>query len=143
MKKVLKALLTIILVVVVLAVILFAWLTIDEFKPDDVMDVKPVCEDNAASVKVGEPISVLSWNIGYAGLGEKSDFFMDGGNEVAAADKAQVEEYLKGIYSTVYKGENAPDLVMLQEVCRHLRRRRRWCWPALASADLKLLYYFA
>ena len=116
MKKVLKALLTIILVVVVLAVILFAWLSISEFKPDPVMDVNPVSAADSAAVKTGEPISVLSWNIGYAGLGEKSDFFMDGGEEVAAADKAQVEEYLKGIYTTVYSGETAPDLVMLQEV---------------------------
>ena len=122
MKKVLKVLLAVILVVVLAAVLLFTWLTIDEFKPDDVMEVTPVCADDAESVKIGEPISVLTWNIGYAGLGENSDFFMDGGKEVAAADRAQVEEYLKGIYTTVYNGESTPDLVMFQEVDKNSAR---------------------
>ena len=117
MKKVLKALLIILLVIVVAAVILFAWLSITEFKPDAVMEVTPV--ENLKDTKTlasGDKISILSWNIGYAGLGEKSDFFMDGGENVAAADKAQVQSYLDGIYNTVYGGENAPEIVMLQEV---------------------------
>lgn len=116
MKKILKALLLILLVVILAAVILFAWLSISEFKPDDVMAVKPVCADGSQAPKQGDTLSVLSWNIGYAGLGADSDFFMDGGQEVAAADKAQVEEYLKGIYKTIYKSEMTPDILMLQEV---------------------------
>lgn len=117
MKKVLKALLIILLIIVIAAVILFAWLSITEFKPDAVMEVTPVENlDDAKALSTGDKISVLSWNIGYAGLGEKSDFFMDGGESVAAADKEQVQNYLDGIYSTVYGGENTPDIVMLQEV---------------------------
>ena len=117
MKKVLKMLLILLLVVVLAVGGLLGWLTVTEYKPEDLETVSVVSK-TAGSPKLspdGE-ISVLSWNIGYGGLGKDSDFFMDGGKSARSADKMQVSEYLAGIYSTIYNSEARPDLILLQEV---------------------------
>ena len=116
-KKILKTALIIIGIIVLLVAILFAWLSITEFKPDEIMDTEiTVNEDlEETNLAVGDSISVISWNIGYAGLGKESDFFMDGGEEVAAADNDTVNSYLNSIYDFLYI-KNDADVYMLQEV---------------------------
>lgn len=58
--------------------------------------------------------SFLIWNIGYAGLGEKEDFFYDGGEKVRPS-KEQHDIYLNGIERTL--GEFAgTDFIMIQEI---------------------------
>ena len=117
-KKILKILLILILIVVILAAGLFAWLSIKEYKPADSLPLEIEVNEKAesSSPAVGDTISVLGWNIGYAGLGKDSDFFMDGGKEVAAADRDMVNTNLNGIYNTVFNGDRNYDIVMLQEV---------------------------
>lgn len=121
MKKVLKFLLKFILILILVAVIgvggLLGWLSYTEYKPADVEQLSFFATTvDADALPVNESIDVLSWNIGYAGLGAGSDFFMDGGKSARAADKMQVSEYLGGIYETIYNSELQPDLIMLQEV---------------------------
>lgn len=121
MKKVLLGLLKLLLVLVLIAVIgvggLLGWLSYTEYKPADVEQMAFFATTiDADALPAGESIDVLSWNIGYAGLGAGSDFFMDGGKNSRSADKMQVSEYLAGIYSTIYNGEREPDLILLQEV---------------------------
>lgn len=124
MKKFLRTLLIIILVIITVAVAGLGWLCVNEYKPDADTELKVY--HSAAQAKAlhqGDTLSVLSWNIGYAGLGEDSDFFMDGGEEVAAADRATVYKYLNGVCDTVY-GDKAstPDIVMFQEVDQNSTR---------------------
>ena len=114
MKKVLKALLILVLVLVLALGTLVGWLTAAEFKPEPVEPAARVCVDNAEAIEPGATLNVLSWNIGYAGLGAESDFFMDGGTHSRPEDKATVDRYLSGIDRTLRSGEY--DLVMLQEV---------------------------
>lgn len=117
MKKLLKILLIIVLVVVIAVAAFFAWLSICEFKPDAKMQIETVENVTDAEIpKAGDTLSIVSWNIGYAGLGKNSDFFMDGGENVAAADEEQVRDYLSGIFNTIYMNESSPSVVMLQEV---------------------------
>jgi len=117
MKKVLKALLILILVVLVAVGGLLGWLTAVEYKPAvrETLTFRPAAEEALPALSAEGSFSVLSWNIGYAGLGAGSDFFMDGGKDSRSADKMTVSEYLAGIYGTLY-GETAPDLILLQEV---------------------------
>ncbi len=116
-RGILKTLLILILVVVFGLGGLLAWLTYTEYKPQD---LEPLSFYNttieADALPLGESVDVVSWNIGYAGLGAGSDFFMDGGKSARAADKMQVSDYLSGIFRTLYGNENEPDLVLLQEV---------------------------
>lgn len=115
LKKILKILLIVILVVVIGLGGLLGWLTATEFRPQPVETLEPLrAETGAARLRQGESVDVLSWNIGYAGLGAASDFFMDGGKDARSADEATVKQYLAGIDSVVHSGEYS--LVMLQEV---------------------------
>lgn len=115
MKKFLKILLYVFLVIVILACALILWLTVTEYRPAPVEDLEiKTAEGGSLSIKSGQELEILSWNIGYAGLGESSDFFMDGGKDVKSADRTQVERYLEGIDE--YLASTGADLIMLQEV---------------------------
>ena len=116
MKRFLKVLLIIVLVIVAAAAGLIAWLSIAEYRPEAVEELNFTARDESApALPQGESLTVLSWNIGYAGLGSNADFFMDGGENVKSSDRVQVESNLLNISQLLY-GENAPDLILLQEV---------------------------
>lgn len=114
MKKFLKILLCILIVLVVLVCALLLWLSVNELKPEPVEDLEINAAEQSALIQPGQQLDILSWNIGYGGLGEGSDFFMDGGKEVKAADRETVEQYLAGIKA--YIETDSPDVLMLQEV---------------------------
>ena len=114
MKKMLKALGILLLVVVLAAAGLILWLSVTEFKPAPVENVEVSAVGALDQVDSEEELQILSWNIGYAGLGAGSDFFMDGGKDVRSADREQVLAYLDGIKSSIQTLD--PDVVMLQEV---------------------------
>ena len=116
MKKFLKVLLIIVLVIVLAAAGLIGWLSIAEYKPEAVEELNFTTRgENSPSLPQGESVTVLSWNIGYAGLGSNADFFMDGGENVKSSDRDRVESNLQDIRELLY-GESAPDLILLQEV---------------------------
>ena len=116
MKRFLKVLLIIVLVIVAAAAGLIAWLSIAEYKPENVEQLDFTTRDeNAPALPQGESLTVLSWNIGYGGPGSNADFFMDGGENVKSSDRVRVESNLLNIRELLYGG-NVPDLVLLQEV---------------------------
>lgn len=114
MKKVLIILLILVLVIIIAAVCLIGWLSIAEYKPDAVEELDISGTPENQPLQTGRELSVLSWNIGYGGLGAGSDFFMDGGKNVQSADRATVEKYLSGIVDTI--DSSGADLILLQEV---------------------------
>lgn len=119
---------------ILLAVILFfAVLTVMEFKPEDeeilTIDEGTDEEEKGRSLSAsaeqsvpaaGDTVTVMTWNTGYAGLGEESDFFMDGGENVASADRETVEENIEAIRQQI--GETDADVVFLQEVDLNSKR---------------------
>ena len=112
MKKIFKALLVILLVLVLAVGGLFGFLTVTEYKPAPVEAL--ALQGSADAVLPERTLEILSWNIGYAGLGAESDFFMDGGKNSRSADRDTVGRYLGGIADVVNAGNY--DLVLLQEV---------------------------
>lgn len=114
MKKFLKLLLWILLILLIAVAALLIWLSVTEFKPAPVESLDVQSAAGSGRLKLGTELDILSWNIGYGGLGKDSDFFMDGGTEVMAADKETVQKYLAGISDYIYSNE--PDFIMLQEV---------------------------
>ena len=114
MKKILKVLLILVLIVIAAAALLFGWLTAAEYRPAPVEDAEVLRTGENASLAVGDSVTVLSWNVGYGGLGKDSDFFMDGGKDSKSADRETVGRYLEGIHRTIV--DQDPDLVLLQEV---------------------------
>ncbi len=116
MKKILKVALVVLLVPVAAAIGLIIWLSAAEYKPQAVEELALLSQEAPAqALPVGEGLRVMSWNIGYGGLGDNADFFMDGGSQVKSSDRQRVEENLMGV-SQVLWGEERPDLAMLQEV---------------------------
>lgn len=117
LKKTLKVLLIIIGIIVLLAAAFVLWLSVNEYNPEPITDVKVEANTHIAGLSPyeGQHISLISWNIGYGGLGKDSDFFMDGGENVAAADQAGVTANMLGIYKTLFDDYDA-DVYMLQEV---------------------------
>ena len=101
------------LLIVLAAAALLIYLSAHEYRPDA---EEPAWTAGQAqdAVPRGGSVSLLTFNIGYAALGEESDFFMDGGASVRPSDPAVVEKNLAGIVETVEAV--APDIAMLQEV---------------------------
>ena len=121
MKKFIKKFFKILLILVLLVVLfiggLVGLLSATEYKPASIETAEPVKADGSAAtgpLPQNAELKILSWNIGYAGLGAGSDFVLDGGENMRAADKATVQKYLAGISATM-KAENY-DFILLQEV---------------------------
>ncbi len=124
MKKLLKALLILVLVIVLAAGGLLGFLTVTEYRPEAVeaLSFFDMPEQPLPALTEGQSLSILSWNIGYAGLGAASDFFMDGGEGVSA-DEETVRHYLADIAAQITIGDY--DMVLLQEVDTDSKRTYR------------------
>ena len=96
MKKVLRIIGLILLLIMTTAIIGLGVLTAAEYRP---ADRETVIADHGmeAVFKTEEPLTLVSWNIGYGALGDNADFFMDGGSGVYTADKERVSQNLAGI----------------------------------------------
>ena len=114
MKTVLKSFLILLLVLVAALGGLLCFLTVTEYKPADTetLDLRVLGTPQAA--EPGGRLSVLSWNIGYCGLGQEQDFFMDGGSHARPGSVELVNRYLQGVSESI-AAQNA-DFVLLQEV---------------------------
>ena len=115
LKKILKALLILVIVLLVLVGGLLTFLTIVEYKPEDkeTVTVKTVGGE-AKSLATGDSIKLVTWNIGYGALGDNADFFMDGGKMVYTGDEARVRANMDAMASEVKLQE--PDILLLQEI---------------------------
>lgn len=112
-KKVLKALGFGFAVIFLGVVCLVLFLSLTEYKPEPRQKADRLVADEE-DTPVGQELTVYTWNIGYAGLGEESDFFMDGGEMVDPPSQVTVEKNLDGIQNFV---QNTPaDAWLLQEV---------------------------
>lgn len=65
-------------------------------------------------------ISVATWNIGYAGLGKQADFILEGGKSYMPSSRAQCQNYLEGIVTTIQNmiDDHSVDVFMIQELSR-------------------------
>ena len=85
-KRLFKLLLILVLVLVLALAALIGVLSATEYNPASVEEAETVPLPGAApapdmrSIAPGAELKILSWNIGYAGLGKGSDFVLDGGN---------------------------------------------------------------
>ena len=141
-KKLFKFLLILVLVIVLGLAGLVGWLSATEYQPAPIEPLAPLSDTAEEKLPQGAELEILSWNIGYAGLGRESDFVLDGGENMRAADKATVQRYLAGISQTVRSGDY--DLVLLQEVDTNSSRTYSINEAeALASGDAYLALNYA
>ena len=137
--KILRTILIVVLCVVLAAGLAFVGLTLFEYKPADVENVE--VPGGTRAVKSGDTLTVLTYNTGYAGLGEEEDFFMDGGTKTRPDSKSVVENNLKAIIGTL-QDANA-DIYLLQEVDTGSKRSYRIDETESISDSIGLPYDFA
>jgi endonuclease/exonuclease/phosphatase family metal-dependent hydrolase len=109
----------IIIICILAFVAILCWFTISDFNPGLEEPVKITgegisCNDNY------DTLSLVTWNIGYAGLGQKMDFFYEGGNQVRPS-YANYSNYQDGILNTLIKIKSC-DFLLLQEVDQRAKR---------------------
>lgn len=118
-KRILRGVGIVLGVVVLFVVWLFGWLTVGEYKPDDVETVE--IEGEATELLYpGSTVKIVSWNMGYGALGDNADFFMDGGSGVRTADEDRVRENVQAVIDELTALE--PDVIFLQESDRDSSR---------------------
>ena len=95
----------------VIAVLTFG--TLNDYQPQEKIDI---AGENETDKLAGDSaiLSLMTWNIGYGGLGAQSDFFLDGGMMVRPS-KDISEAYKAGILNTIAAHEEV-DFLLLQEV---------------------------
>ena len=118
MKKILKALGILLLALILLVGGFIGYLSVTEYHPQSVEDA--VGTVGGTPFRDGQSLTILSWNIGYAGLDKDADFFMDGGTSVYPVSQDHVTENLRAIDTYIH--EAGTDLVILQEVDRDSTR---------------------
>ncbi len=94
------------------AFLLFSTITI--YSPPSVMELSAISTPATFETYVPKKFSVLTWNIGYAGLDASEDFFMDGGTMSMPPNKNVVAKNMQGIKDFVASHER--DFISLQEV---------------------------
>jgi len=98
-------------IIYVLSVLTYTTLT--EFKPPEKTATE--IRGNAPMViDASRNLRLLTWNIGYAGLGKEMDFFYEGGQQVRPSQELN-SSYLSGITSFI-ELHSSLDVIILQEV---------------------------
>lgn len=123
MKKVVKISLKVLSMLIAAIILVFVGIIIYS----TIYDYKPALKEKLdlnAKACYKEPesntISLLSWNIGYCGLGKESDFFYDGG-KMARPQEQMFQNYLNGVMNFLAANDTV-DVVFLQEVDTNARR---------------------
>lgn len=116
-KQVLRVIGIILAAIAILFAILLIFLTVTEYKPNE---IETVGVSGSSDATPDGNVRVLTYNIGYGALGKNQDFFMDGGSMVRPEHKEDVDTNLAGIADTFEK--NPADVVFLQEIDLHSDR---------------------
>jgi endonuclease/exonuclease/phosphatase family metal-dependent hydrolase len=98
---------------------LLAWLTAAEYRPPETLGLE-INRPADSPLNPEFPFKILSWNIGYASLDARQDFFMDGGKTVRPKNDKTVRENLGEIQKFIIS-RNA-DMVLIQEADTRSRR---------------------
>ncbi|MCX6246382.1 MAG: endonuclease/exonuclease/phosphatase family protein [Bacteroidetes bacterium] len=101
-----------------LAFVLF--LTVADYHPAEKEAIRIIPRKGVVISKMKREITFLTWNIGYAGLGQKMDFFYEGGTRVRP-ERNEFEGYMEGI-SRFLASNDSVDFVFIEEADVHSRR---------------------
>jgi len=118
MKKLLRALLLIIAVLVLGFAGLIIYAVISDYKPEEKELISQT--DSPSVLDDSLTLSLLTWNIGYAGLDKDMDFFKDGGTKVITPRDKCLDNI--AAIGNFLEGNDTIDFIILQEVDRDSKR---------------------
>ncbi len=101
------------ILILLAVIIMLGMLTVTEYNPADTEEV-PITHQTTGVVDDGQQISLVTWNLGYCGLSDEADFFMDGGRGVRTVSEDEVYNNLSGIKNVLQ--EQDADVMFLQEL---------------------------
>lgn len=118
MKKWLKVIFFILLLPLLLLFGFLGYMSLTDYRPENIEKI--AIEGEATYQNIPDTLSVVTWNIGYCGLGKEQDFFFDGGKGVRP-NKDDFQRYVDGVMKTIH-GFAGSDFILLQEVDRDAKR---------------------
>jgi len=112
MPKFLKYILLILLIPAAALVIIILYATLTDYRPQEkeiisTGNVRAVLNDSSS-------VSLLIWNIGYAGLDKDMDFFYEGGKQVRSTGNSVIRNFTE--IRSFLKANDSVDFIMLQEI---------------------------
>ena len=110
LKKIVKAILILIVIFMVGFIGLIVYATISDYKPEEMVTVA-VSESPSLLSDTAE-LTLMTWNIGYCGLDRDMDFFYDGGKKVFTT-KEQCVKNLSAAMSFI-RGNDSIDFILLR-----------------------------
>jgi endonuclease/exonuclease/phosphatase family metal-dependent hydrolase len=118
MKRFLKYTVYLLLLVILLFAGFMIYATLTDYEPPEQVVVYRSAHPDTLAVP--DTFSVMTWNIGYCGLGKEMDFFYDGGKQVRAS-RENTLKYLKGVRDFLTANDSL-DFMLLEEVDLHSKR---------------------
>lgn len=109
-RKIFKFLFFILLTIILLFTVFLGWQSINEFKPPK----EQILASNFPADLIPDSITIISWNIGYFGLGAEMDFFYEGG-KLVRPEKETYQKYRNACLERLTTFDTA-DFVFLQEI---------------------------
>ncbi|MCX7862041.1 MAG: endonuclease/exonuclease/phosphatase family protein [Bacteroidales bacterium] len=116
LKITVRIILVIVLFIAFYFIIIFTYNTVYDYSPKTTFRI-----NKHHTTFSFDTLKIISWNIGYGGLGEKSDFFYDGGKMVRPS-KTYYDSCLNGIVQQLKKLEHDAHIFLLQEVDFYSKR---------------------
>lgn len=110
------------------------YLSYTDYKPAPRIQEK-ISGKGIAIPKNVRTFSLLSWNVGYCGLGKEMDFFYDGGKQVRPLFD-DYQRYLNGILTSLSRLDTM-DFIMLQEVDKDSKRSYNTDQEEIFSGEIK------
>lgn len=107
-----RSLIIIFCIFLIFSLFLF-YISFTDYKPDEV-ETLAINNNQVKTITLNEPLTVTTYNIGYAGLDEEQNFFADGGKNSRAKNNEKVLENLDSIVNII--DEINPDILLMQEV---------------------------
>ena len=118
LKKILKAFLILVILLVIGFIGIIVYAIISDYKPAEKVMISS--NESASVMSDSAEISLLTWNIGYCGLDKAMDFFYDGGTKVFTPKKT-FDQNLSAVLKFL-KSNDTIDFIFLQEVDRKSKR---------------------
>jgi endonuclease/exonuclease/phosphatase family metal-dependent hydrolase len=117
--KWLKRILFALLIPVGAFILFLAWATLADYRPPEKIPAE--MRGNGRPVDRTDSIfTIITWNLGYFGLGKECDFFFDGGKMTRPSEE-QYQQYSKGALEYLEK-EDKSDFYFFQEVDVYSKR---------------------
>lgn len=118
LKKILKALIIALIVLVLGFAVIILYAIISDYKPEEKVAV--FNSDNPDRLTDTSEISLLTWNIGYCGLDKEMDFFYDGGTKVATPKEMCIQNM--ATVKKFLRDNDTIDFILIQELDRDSKR---------------------